>query len=316
MSRTRFLIVLILCGTVAQFLPDAFAVQGASASVQNGGLALFTVDVDGRAVSAACVGEGSPTVLQEIGGPDPEGGVVSIEQAGGMISNWLDTRFCGYDRAGTGASESSASAPRSLDQAGADLLAVLAAPELTCPCVVMGESLGGGIVLAALAQDSTNFAGLVLLDSLTPGIADEVLRLAPAGSPEAGLAPFFAGENEELIDYHMTGEMIPSPAPAIPIEVLTHGAGDPPPCPCSDEFPADELETIWQQKQQELADALGVDLTVAENTGHVIAGENPQLVVEIVQGVMAASMLPDASTPVAATVQLRCNRAVRTCTAI
>jgi pimeloyl-ACP methyl ester carboxylesterase len=226
-------------------------------------------------------------VIQEIGSPDPAGGVGYILESGAEVAGMLGTRFCGYDRAGTGASEADPAGVHSLSDAGADLLAVLAAPQLDCPCVVMAESLGGGIALAALTQDASNFAGFISLDALTPGLSDIVLQLAPAGSPESELAGFFAGENEEMIAYSMTEEMVPSAPPGIPIVVLTHGAGDPPPCPCSVEYPVEELEAAWQAGQIDLAKRLGVEVTVAENTGHIIAGENPQLVVDALFDVFA-----------------------------
>ncbi len=290
---------LLLTVVASLVVPAMIAGLGNSASAQ--GVRHFSVDVDGRALQAACVGSGGPTFIQEIGGPDPEGGVASIEEAGAIISNWLGTSACGYDRAGTGQSEFDGEEPRSIEEAGRDLLAVLDSEEMACPCVVMAESLGGGIALAALAQDATNFAGLVLLDSLTPGIPEEVERLAPPGSVESELTPFFAGENEERIDYHMTSAMIPAEVPAIPIAVLTHGAGYPPPCPCSEGFPADEYESIWQEQQVQLAEALGVEVEVAEHTGHVIAGENPQLVVDVVLRVIAETETEAPGTPSPAT---------------
>jgi pimeloyl-ACP methyl ester carboxylesterase len=246
----------------------------------------FAVAKVDRSLQVACRGMGSPTVIQEIGGPDPAGGVGYLHESGDFISGLIGTRFCGYDRAGTGLSPADPAGVRTLSNAGADLLAVLAAPEVGCPCIVAGESLGGGIALAALAQDASNFAGLILLDTLLPGIPETVVELAPAGSEEAGLGGFFAGQNEEMIDYHMTEEMVPAEAPQIPVRVLTHGAGDPPPCPCSAGYPADQLEIAWQQSQTDLAERLGVEVFVAEDTGHFIAAENPELVVSILLGVI------------------------------
>ena len=275
--------------------PEGTAVQ----AVADGGV-VFTVErPDGRMLRVACEGSGGPTVLQEIGGPDPAGGVGYIQESGAEVSAMLGTRFCGYDRAGTGESDPDPAGIHSLSDAGADLLAVLAAPQLDCPCVVMAESLGGGIALAALAQDSSNFAGFISLDSLIPGFSDVVLELAPDGSPEAELASFFAGENEEAIAYEMTPDMVPAGQLDVPVIVFTHGAGDPPPCPCSEGYPVDELEAAWQAGQADLAAQLGVEVVVAQDTGHIIAGENPQLVVDALFDVIAAYTSADGATPVA-----------------
>jgi pimeloyl-ACP methyl ester carboxylesterase len=247
----------------------------------------FAVDLGNRTLQVACRGTGSPAVIQEIGGPDPTGGVFYLHESGDFISGLLGTRFCGYDRAGTGTSPAGPSGVRTLSDAGADLLAVLAAPETGCPCVVLGESLGGAIALAALTQDASDFAGLVSLDALSLGYAEIVLELAPSGSQEAGLASFFEGGNEEMIDYHMSADMVPATAPDIPIRVLTHGAGDPPPCPCSEGYPVDQLEDVWQQGQTDLASQLGVEVIVAEGAGHFIASDDPDLVVELLLDVIA-----------------------------
>ena len=50
--------------------------------------------------------------------------------------------------------------------------------------------------------------------------------------------------------------------------------------------PADQLEIAWQQSQTDLAERLGVEVFVAEDTGHFIAAENPELVVSILLGVI------------------------------
>jgi pimeloyl-ACP methyl ester carboxylesterase len=305
MSR-RFVTLMFVFALVAQVLAfsplaiaqDATPPGDANGSPADGG-SDFTVDLRDRTLHVVCKGTGGPTVVQEIGGPDPAGGAIYIDESGVAISSLLGTRFCGYDRAGTGDSPADPAGIRTLSEAGADLLSVLESPELDCPCVVGAESLGGGIALAALAQDSSKFAGLVSLDSLTPGYSEEVLELAPPGSMEAGMAGFFEGDNEEMLDYRMTADMVPAEPPSIPIRVLTHGSGDPPPCPCSADYPVDRLEAAWQQGQTELASELGVEVIIADNTGHFIAEENPELVIGAILDVIAEIEAGGDATPVA-----------------
>jgi pimeloyl-ACP methyl ester carboxylesterase len=281
----RVVILMFVAMLVSQIVwasPAAIARQATPVAPDD-----FTVDAGDRTLQVACRGTGGPPVIQEIGGPDPAGGVVYLHESGDFISGLLGVRFCGYDRAGTGSSPADPVGVRTLSAAGADLLAVLASPDTGCPCVVLAESLGGGIALAALAQDPSNVAGLVSLDALTPGYAEAVLELAPPGSAEAGLTSFFEGQNDEMIDYRMTAGMVPATAPGIPISVLTHGAGDPPPCPCSEGFPVDQLEIDWQHRQDDLAERLGVEVIVAENAGHIIAADDPDLVVATLLDVIA-----------------------------
>jgi hypothetical protein len=97
----------------------------------------------------------------------------------------------------------------------------------------------------------------------------------------------------------MTADMVPARAPSIPLKVLTHGAGDPPPCPCSPDYPVDQLETAWQEGQSKLANDLGVELIVAENTGHGIAEENPELVLDILLEIITDIQSGGDATPAA-----------------
>jgi pimeloyl-ACP methyl ester carboxylesterase len=254
------------------------------------------VDVGGRQIHVACAGEGGPTVLIEVGGPDPTGGTLAVAQVGPFVAPALGVRFCSYDRAGTGQSDPHPMGIRTFDEAADDLSAVLASPELACPCVVIGESMGGGIALIAMAADASNFAGLVLLDAPYPGYWDEFVALAPPGSAETS-AEFLSlptGQNEESIDLAAGFRQVETPTdpPAIPMVVVSHGAGNPPPCwaeaPCSAEFPVDQFEEGWQAGQAALAKALGARLVVAENTGHTIAVENPELVIGLTLQVIDA----------------------------
>jgi pimeloyl-ACP methyl ester carboxylesterase len=271
------------------------------------GIEEMTIDVDGRDIHAACAGSGGPTVVFEPGGPFLDGGTAVVNQLGPDLAAALGTRFCSYDRAGTGQSDPDTEEPRTFQEAAADQLAVLASPDFACPCVVIGESLGGAISLVALSTQATNFAGLVLLDPPYPGYFAQFLNLAP-DSPEAGLGmdPYIRGDNEEHLDL-ATGfgqVTVPAEAPGIPVIVVTHGAGVPPPCsfepPCSADYPTDEFEVAWQAGQAELAEALGARLVVAEGTGHSIATENPELVIGLVSEVIAAVIDPSSwATPVA-----------------
>jgi pimeloyl-ACP methyl ester carboxylesterase len=296
MRRTPVLVAVLLALAAAPAAPPARAQEASPSTSPVAGIYETTVAVDGRRLHLACAGTDEPTVLFEPGGPIADGGTAVVAALGPDLAAALGTRFCAYDRAGTGQSDPDPAGVRAFREAAADLRAVLASPELDCPCVVVGESLGGSIALVALAEDPTGFAGLVLLDAPYPGYFDEFVDLAPAGSPEAALAedPYNTGENEERLDVATGFRQVAEPAepPAIPIVVVTHGAGNPPPCnwepPCSAGYPVAALEAIWQAGQAALAEALGARLVVAEGTGHTIADENPELVIGLVTEVIAA----------------------------
>jgi pimeloyl-ACP methyl ester carboxylesterase len=287
----------VVSGAYAQAPPEA-----SPGTSTNTGIVEWSVDVGGRTLHAACAGSGSPAVFLDQGGPQLEPGTSFITAVGPDIAAALGTRFCAYDRAGTGQSDPDPMGVRTLKEAATDMNAVLASPELGCPCVVVGTSLGAAIALTALVTDPAGFGGLVLLDSPPPGYIDAFLALVPAGAPDAGpeFMAYNGGENEERLDIITGYRQLAAPAtpPAIPIIVVTHGAGYPPPCnwdpPCSAEFPVDELEATWQAGQRALAEALAARLVVAEGTGHSIADENPELVIGLVAEVVAAVRDPSA----------------------
>jgi pimeloyl-ACP methyl ester carboxylesterase len=285
----------------------AHAQDASPAASPAAGIVEATIDVDGRGLHLACAGTGSPPVLFEPGGPFLDGGTPFVAAAGPDLAAALGTRFCSYDRAGTGQSDPDPRGVRTFSEAAADLGAVLASPELGCPCVVIGESMGGSIALVALAEGVAGMAGLVLLDPPYPGYFATFLELAPPDSPE--VAPearsYYGGQNEEQLDIETGFGQVAAPAapPAIPIVLVTHGVGEPPPCfPCSEGYPIAELEAAWQAGQAELAQALGARLVVAENTSHFIGEENPGLVLGLTAEVIAAVRDPSTwATPAAST---------------
>ena len=253
---------------------------------------------DGRTLHLACAGTGGPPVLFEWGGPNVEGATAVIAELGPDLAAALGTRFCAYDRAGTGQSAPNPVGIRTVREAAADLRAVLASPQLGCPCVVVGVSLGGGIALAALEADATGFGGLVLLDGLYPGYFDDFQALAPDEAPETVQhMQLMSGDSAERLDM-ITGfreATTPTEPPMIPVIVVTHGMGNPPPCQndgCAADFPVDELEVAWQAGQTDLAESLGGRLVVAEGTGHSIADENPGLALGLTAEVIAAVREP------------------------
>ena len=198
---------------------------GPAARAQEPGDTEHDVAVGGRTLHLACTGWGTPTVLFDAGGPDGEGGALVVAQLGADVSASLGSRFCAYDRAGTGRSPGDPIGVRTFREAAGDLHTLLASDELGCPCVVIGESLGGSIALVALAADPDAFAGLVLLDAPFPGYLDTELGLASPDPEEAWLA----GENRERLDLVAGFRQVTTPAarPRIPIVVVSHGAGRP-----------------------------------------------------------------------------------------
>jgi pimeloyl-ACP methyl ester carboxylesterase len=284
---------------------SAWAEEASPVASPGAAIVESAVAVDGRSLHVACVGSGGPTVLLEGGGPATDGSTYFVYALGSDLAAAFGTRVCAYDRAGTGQSDPDPKGVRTLKEAAADFLAVMASPDLGCPCVAVGGSLGGSIALMALNSDPSESAGLVLLDAVYPGYLDEFIALGSPGSPEAALAsdPYMTGQNEEKLDLVTGFRQVAAPArpPGIPVVVVTHGAGEVPGCfPCSAGYPVEKMEAAWQAGQVRLAAALGAKLVVAENTGHDIATENPGLAIAVTAEVIAAVHDPSTwATPAA-----------------
>ncbi len=280
-------------------LPSAGTAQHATPAASPAPADLtFEGEVDaggGRTLHLACAGSGGPPVLLDWGGPNSDGAAsVVIAELGPDLATALGTRFCAYDRAGTSQSAPDPAGVRTLREAAADLTAVLRSPELGCPCVVVGVSLGGAIAQVALAADASGFGGLVLLDPIYPDYFDDYLAIAPQdASATTQWLNLARGNNPERLDMVTNFRSLATPArpPTIPVVVVTHGAGDPPPCQgsaCPAAFPVAALESAWQVGQADLADALGARFVIAEGTGHAIADENPGLTIALTAEVIAA----------------------------
>jgi pimeloyl-ACP methyl ester carboxylesterase len=267
-------------------------------------------DIDagaGRKLHAACYGEGPVTVVIETGGPDPLGGITAVAPVIPALPEALGTKVCAYDRANSGLSDAIPGPLRTIKDSAKDLAIVLASQEIGCPCLLVGASHGGAIALELLASDPANVAGMLLLDPVYPGSLGDYSALVTPGSPEAAqLDDMATGAWGENIDVAASYEGLSMPAaPAtIPVEIIVHGVGNPPPCNypvcTSPDFPMSKLEASWQAGEARLAVALGAKLSVDPNAGHDIAGDNPIAAIQAAGELIAAILDPATwATPIA-----------------
>jgi pimeloyl-ACP methyl ester carboxylesterase len=277
------------------------------------------VDVGGRRLHLWCVGQGSPTVLMFSGGGTP---AVTMYDAQTRIGAF--TRVCSYDRAGLGWSDPPTK-PMSLPDMVDDLDALLLNGNIEGPFVLVPESFGGMVALAYAKRNPTKVAGAVFVDASEPDLWFRVspkshgamkrndmlwqvgwrlgiIRAAlPFGAPAwvANLSPKLKGEFEAVWSRPMASfandaidafqqtkvSQRPSATPGLmgksPIIVLRHGK--------SGGMGMDEdFEREWPAAQTKLA-ALSSDsrLVVAQENGHPIAEENPQLVTYAVRDIVS-----------------------------
>jgi pimeloyl-ACP methyl ester carboxylesterase len=277
------------------------------------------IDVGGYKLHINCKGEGSPTVITEngLGGSSPDWSLVQP-----IVGE--NTRICSYDRAGSGWSDTGP-APRTSQQIATELHTLLANAGVPGPYVLVGHSAGGMHIQVYASQYPDEVAGLVLVDP-TPAqliesfTAEErqallpkagqfrllsmlqffgLLRFIPLPGDEA-LTPLPAA-TQALIRAHrlqsgaitamsaevlsmetsiiQTAEAVSLP-PERPFIIVWHG------------IPAEpvELEPLARASMEELAQrSNNSKLIVAENSGHYITFDRPDVVIEAIRQVVEAT---------------------------
>lgn len=279
------------------------------------------VDIgDGRRLYLECRGEGSPTVILEAGaGNTAESWDAGELPAGSQqTAVWPGvaafTRVCAYDRLGSigerGAARSDpALAPRDARDMVGDLHALLRAAAIPGPYVLAGHSFGGLIIRLYAATYPDEVVGLVLIDAAHEDYYDAVREVLTPEQWAAFAPPLDATDTDATIEWididasasEMREAMAASPMRSMPLIVLTHGL----PWAWPAGYPVDNLEAVWPPLQAELADLVPDGrLVVAEQSGHFIPGDQPELVILAIEQVVDAVRDPSTwdamvATPVA-----------------
>ena len=272
------------------------------------------VDVGGYRLHIQCVGTGSPTVVLDAG---LSGASLDWSLVQPALS--ATTRVCAYDRAGMGWSDPGP-APRTPGQIARELHTLLTKAGIPGPYVLVGQSLGGKNVRLFALQHPEQVAGLVLVDARSEYV-DAHISTAEAGAfPQAlqaqggqyalarrvGIARLFGatllGIPSSLPDATRTAmALLASQPQAIAattsegIERATDdaalesapGLGDRPLIVLAAEESMTHL-AFWPEAQQRLA-ALSTNgrLIIAQGSGHAIHWDQPALVIDAVQQVVA-----------------------------
>jgi pimeloyl-ACP methyl ester carboxylesterase len=257
------------------------------------------VDIGGYRLHLWCTGDGAPAVILDagLGGTSAGWGFVQPDVA-------RFTRVCSYDRAGMGYSDSGPS-PRTARRIAKELAELLAGSGIAGPVVLVGESIAGFNVRMFASDHPEHAAGLVLVDASheddaheVPGIARFVPLLSTIGvfrllgvsfgQPIESLAPSvrqyaratmfrasgYQAAADEIIHIRETISEVKSSRRRLTIPVLVvTGAGG-----------ADENWRRLQQDQASLSER-GCLIT-AQQSGHVVAIDQPQVVVDAIRTVV------------------------------
>ena len=257
------------------------------------------VDIGGYRLHLWCTGNGAPAVILDtgLGGSTADWGFVQPAVA-------RFTRVCSYDRAGMGYSDPGPS-PRTARRIANELADLLDRSGNAGPVVLVGASIAGFDVRVFASDRPERAAGLVLVDASHEDQAHEVpqmarfvpllstigvLRLldvsfgqrieslAPSVRQYARATSFRAAGYQTAADEIMHIRQSASEVRrsrrklAIPVVVITGGRG------------ADEN---WRQLQRDQASLSERGcLIVAQESGHVVAIDQPEVIVDAIRTVV------------------------------
>ena len=270
------------------------------------------VEVNGRNMHINCVGNKSPTIILDSG-------------TGGFSLEWKDiqqslsqyVRVCAYDRAGYGWSDMGP-LPRTTKRIAHELHTLLQNAGIHGPFIIVGHSFGGYTAQYFARYFDSEIAGIVLIDSSHD---EQVYRLPENGKDvvrrslhqdrsnmvtKAILHEHFPEEEaavaqqlmqrwsamltwrEEMANYALSARELRDlhygPILQIPIVVLTRGKRVWPDTPYGD-----AMEATWTELQNELNYISGNSTQIiAENSGHVIHLDEPDLVVDAIHDVLSS----------------------------
>jgi pimeloyl-ACP methyl ester carboxylesterase len=245
------------------------------------------VEVNGHKLYVACYGQGSPTIVLEHG-------------FGTNTSTWNsiipylapETQVCAYDRFNTGQSDVVLDL-LTIDQVTADLHALVKVLKIEGPVITVGHSLGGPYAVAYALRYPEEVAGIVLVDSSYP--EQDVRYLAAVPTPMAqedaaitALREIFeanvsaSAHSWELSNWSEVAARFKSATLGDrPLVALTQAKKPDANWPQLSPELADKLEEVWQEIQRDYV-AMSSDgkVIVAQDSGHGIQWDQPQLVVD------------------------------------
>ncbi|WP_052711031.1 alpha/beta hydrolase [Pseudofrankia sp. DC12] len=243
------------------------------------------VDVGGYKLAVDITGGGVPPVVFVSGlaaGPS--------EWDGALAAARVTTTRVAYGRPAQGGSgplpPRLAETPRPASWAAAQLRTLLSEAAVPSPRVLVGHAIGGLIVEAYLARWPEETAGLVLVDPTEPS------ALLDRANPVLVAADHGAGSIHFDIVACAAEHRAPPPPARVPAVVVTSAVGTRLRMTNPDRLlplsPA-EVDARWQTFQREWAARTAATQIIADNAGHFVHKDAPDLVALAVDAVVNAA---------------------------
>ncbi|XVQ10473.1 alpha/beta fold hydrolase [Spirillospora sp. CA-255316] len=242
------------------------------------------INIAGKSVNVSCSGtlaKGKPVIVLMHGGGDGLDKMAAIQKT---LSK--ENRVCSYDRLGAGASDKP-DGPQDFAGSGKILTGLLDRIAGDGPVVLAGHSLGGLIAARYAPDHQDRVKGLVLLDTTSPTMADDITRAIPESATGPGAQvraqnlAIFQGQNPEKL---VIADGKVRSAGNIPVEVIQHGKQYLAAIP---EY-GPSLERAWSAGQRKwLALSGRSKLSTAAKSGHYIYVDQPDVAVQAIQRVTA-----------------------------
>lgn len=234
------------------------------------------LDVGGHRLRCHLDGRGSPVVVFDSGMGDTLEVWDSVRPAVARF-----TAVVVYDRAGIGRSDPGP-APRTSRRIARELHALLSEAGVEPPYVLVGHSFGALNVLAYAAEYSEEVAGLVLVEPTPPDYPGREQELHPAEdhrrlASSIDAAPPAIKQERAAIAESIDQARGARPGPDLPVIVLSASRRG--------EHPG--FRRAWTTMQTEFAREIRATRHLfAENSGHHIHADEPELVIEAIREVV------------------------------
>ena len=246
-----------------------------------GTLPTDSVEIDGRTIAYLSAGKGTPTVVFEAG--LGSNGLASWALVAPDVAE--HARVFAYDRPGYGDSDLTGS-PRDGATMVEELRELLATTGHEPPYLLVGHSLGGTLMDLFARTHPDEVAGLVLVDSRHHEYTERCVAQfgpvqcdVPADDEIAGVPEPILGEWRALPDTEAQLAAVP-PLSDMPLAVIVAGIA----------MGSPETFELWGRTQQDYADRVpGSQLIVAEGSDHGIPGQQPQLIIDTIIGLIGAT---------------------------